>query len=238
MFCKIMTEDTWSPIEWLGGKRAKKNFLRCDYLALDFDDGRWTLESTKEWVMQNKFAAIIGTSKSHQIEKVTKSGIVKPPVDRFRLVIPFSECIVDREQYEYNMSLAMATTPCDPSCKDGARYFFPCKEITFASPGENYPVASLPSDYERQAVRQKRQNKKMEVYQGSGIIPSWALFALERGVPEGGRHTMCYRLGATLPHAGWHIERIIELVMDSPIGEIGEHDVRRAVENGSQANPR
>jgi hypothetical protein len=230
---QIITTSVWSPIVWNAGMRAKKNFKSAEYLALDFDDGKWTLACAEKWCKQNNFAYIIGTSKSHQKEKTTASGHRQPAVDRFRLVVPFETPLTDRQLYEYNMRKVMETVPCDPSCKDGGRFFFPCKKIYSLRDG--YPFKPEKTIAEGDASPEeivKLTHVRAKRYATAGIIPAWILMSIKYGVETGGRHTQCYKIGAELYHYGYSIESITNLIISGPLKDIGVADARRAVSNG------
>lgn len=233
----VMLNDVWSPIVWKQGVRHRGNYISCRYLALDFDDGRWTIEKTKDWLANNAYAGIIGTSKSHQKEKKTAAGKVQEACDRFRLVIPFVETITDIDLYEYNMRQVMAAIPVDPSCKDGARYFFPCKEIVYAAGGGHFPCVNTKEDagYIKEKQNEKAQNEKMKEMASSGLIPAWVLTTVMSGIGPYGRHKLCYRIGAQMTRCGFDTEMITNLIGTGPLSEIGMADVRRAVENGASA---
>jgi hypothetical protein len=137
-----------------GKGRQKSAFLRSEICALDFDKNL-TLEEAKA-----KFAGykhIIATSRNHQKEKVRtdregKITSVEPPCDRFRVVFFFERPIVATENppkgqqadYDYERIMTYVMTlysETDKSCKDGSRFFYPCKEIVSVNAdGELYPV--------------------------------------------------------------------------------------------------
>jgi hypothetical protein len=165
----LICHCAWSPSEFVpaefvlvgdkyklapGKGRQKSAFLRSEICALDFDKNL-TLEEAKA-----KFAGykhIIATSRNHQKEKVRtdrkgKVTSVEPPCDRFRVVLFFERPIVGTENppkgqqadydYERIMTYIMALySETDKSCKDGSRFFYPCKEIVSVNAdGELYPV--------------------------------------------------------------------------------------------------
>lgn len=224
-FSDIITAVPWSPIIWEGGQRLKKNFKSCKYAALDFDDGEWTIGDAVNWCKAQGVAAIIGTSKSHQIEK---SG--KPACDRFRLVVPFESEITARHHYEGRMAELHTTMPCDKSCSDAARFFWPCKEVVYRQLGRGLEVGE-PGMF--QSVEKKRAVADMMADIGTdGMLPPWVQAYLAHGAPHGLRHVVCYKLGATLYWAGYRFEEVLARVMASPLASIGEDDVMRAVWNG------
>jgi hypothetical protein len=76
----------WSPCVWDGGRRREQNFAFAGWGALDFDDGRYTLEQAKtDW---REFIHVMGTTKSHQVAKNGGAAC-----DRFRILFPWEEPI-------------------------------------------------------------------------------------------------------------------------------------------------
>lgn len=231
---ELMNERVWSPIVWKDGLRLKQNFLSCHFIALDFDDGRMSLKDTQTLCDSLGYSYILGTSKSHQKEKKTDGGTILPACDRFRLVLVSDQGVSSREVYEYNMYQAMNLWPCDPSCKDGARFFYGSPNIvTVKAGGKKIPWAKIPHELTEAALKE-RQNAELAHYKEEGELPRWIINALKHGGPAGGRHKMCYRLGATMVRLGYREEQIIGLVMKSPLRDIGQTDVERAVANGAE----
>lgn len=224
-FSDIITSSPWSPIIWTGGQRLKANFKSCKYAALDFDDGEWTIAVAVKWCQDMGLAAIIGTSKSHQIPK---NG--KPAVDRFRVVVPFDSVITERHHYEGRMQELHATMPCDKSCSDAARFFWPCRDVVYRQLGRGL-AAGAPGKYQKVEVKRKIQDTLADIGVG-GLLPPWIQAYLAHGAPHGLRHVACYKLGANLYWAGYDLDDIVALVLGSPLASIGEDDVRRAVGNG------
>ena len=122
LVAEVICERVWSPIIWIDGQRKRANFLACDLLVLDFDDGRPTLAEACDLFCN--YAHIIATTKSHRQEK---DG--KPACDRFRLVVPFAETVTDIAKYEYTLAVVTKKTGADKSAKDGGRFFWPSKEV-------------------------------------------------------------------------------------------------------------
>lgn len=230
-FCEIICEKAWSPIIFAGNYRAKRNFLQSELLALDFDSGELTLDQAKDLVQSWGVWAVIGTTKSHQKEKIGSSGEIQAPCDRFRLVMLCDRLIHDIEQYEWNLLRWTQKMPCDKGVKDGARYFYPCKEIFYAQLGEPIDWMELPEKYVRIADRNKQHERNILQHKAAGTIPSWVARIVIQGAAIGERHNKCYAVGAALTELGYGANEIIELLMSGPNSSIGEGDVRRAVEN-------
>lgn len=120
---KVIIECAWSPIVWKNNYAKTDNFISSDFLALDFDEpGEETLNEINNALSDHK--RIIATTKSHQKDK---NGVT---CDRFRLIIPFAERITDYRTYRATYQKALVRFPwADKSCLDGARFFFPSKEL-------------------------------------------------------------------------------------------------------------
>ena len=130
----------WSPIVWAGGVRRAAEFKCALWCALDFDSGTYSLSECLDEVTQAGLTHVLGTTKSHGL---AKDGA--PACDRFRLLLKFDHVITDRSEYERAMRAAMAVFPgSDKSCKDAARFFFPCTEIVSADEGHAFwPVEDV-----------------------------------------------------------------------------------------------
>lgn len=134
---RAITSRVWSPACFTGGVRLEKNFLGSYICALDFDAPNTPLHCAIEQFKD--YSHIIGTTKSHQKEK---NGIT---CDRYRVVLWFDRLVTDLAEYKHNMTLQISAYYADKACKDGARFFFPCKEIVSSNGnGKLVPVETLP----------------------------------------------------------------------------------------------
>ena len=231
----VLLSCIWSPIVWRGGLRQGANFDQATYLALDFDDGRWMLRDAKKWVTDNNYAAIIGTSKSHQTLKVSKDGTRQEPTDRFRIVIPFERTITRGVEYRAVMETIFKDIPCDQACKDTARFFYPCKELYHAQDGKSFPlpdVANLIKQYEKPLTEDDEDNQQNI---RAGIFPLWLTSALHFGVPAGQRNTTLFRIAATLAGAGFSLKEIEDLVSGSFFDCLGREEVEHTIRSGYQS---
>lgn len=231
----IVTSRIWSPCTYNNNVRGKKNFAHCSFIVLDFDDGQWTLDSTIAFCQKHELSALVGTTRSHQKEKITKGGEISPPCDRFRLILTATEPCVNLRMYEYTMTKTMEQYPVDKSCKDGARMFFPCVEIVFTQLGGSLdwmvpPPVKVLTEAQVQAYQAQVRHMRE-----SGKLPEWITRRLVNGAEPGrGRHAMSYAIGAGMTELGYSIDEIVSAIMRSPMSVIGEADVRRAVRNGSR----
>lgn len=228
-FHKIACSHSWSPVVFYENYRKAANFKFADLAVLDFDD-HVTLAQGIEWVKDNDFCAFIGTTRNHQIQKRYRT------CDRFRVVLRTSETCRDKETYEYTIGLMAADTKADSSCKDAARFFYQCKEQILLHPGKNRinwiaPPYDKTEEYRNIVARQIARTE----YRDESKIPSQIWGHIIWGCRPPGRHKLCYILGAHLGLRGFTVEEIIGFLKNnrSPLMQIGEQDVRRAVTNGS-----
>jgi hypothetical protein len=227
---KIVLHKAWSPILFKDNYRLRRNFDSADLLALDFDSGEWTLEDAKKWVIENDFAAMIATTKSHQ--KVKGNGFI---CDRFRIIIRSSAPVYDSESYEYTMKTLINSVPADKSCKDAARFFYPCASMFLQTNGENrFNWLTCPIE-ESASVKstvnaEKALNDWRDVHKISPVIWGHIMW----GCKPPGRHKLCYIIGANLGMRGFGSNEIIRLLKEnnSPLMAIGEQDALRAIING------
>jgi len=120
-FAETTVQNDWSPFLFKTNYRKGDCWESCSVVALDIDDG-CTIEEAKE--IFKDYQCIITTSKSHQIEK---NGKV---CDRFRVILPLSEKIDNKDIYKNTWySLSNKYPFIDQQCKDFARFFYKGKTI-------------------------------------------------------------------------------------------------------------
>lgn len=233
----ILTTSVWSPILWRGGCRLKAAFLSCAYIVLDCDNGEFKLSEAVEWCRDLNLSHIIGVTKSHGIEKVSRSGKREPACDRFRMILRASYAMTNRELYEYNMGLMAEYFAADISCKDAGRFFYPCREIVSTGLGETVAWRQeYDADYIPENDRYEMRRERLKQY-SKGCLPHWIRGILmgAETIAVGERHKTCYRLGAWLGVIGFSVDEIVEMLCKTTLGDIGRSDVYRAVENGYRA---
>lgn len=236
-FLKVITSDVWSPIVWEGGKRLKKAFQSSSYMALDFDSGDPSLSDMAQFCQDSGVAHVIATTKSHRVEKKTATGKTLPVADRFRVIFKAESVAFSRELYEYNMGLLVSYFGADKSCTDAARFFYPCREIVSVDVrGRRLPWLPFDEDYVPEGQRFEARAARLERMAAMGIMPGWikAILTGECRV-DTERHATAYRISCNLARMGWEEDAVIRAVMKTNIGDIGEFDVRRCVENGFKA---
>lgn len=223
----------WSPIVFKDGYRKSDNFIKCHYLALDFEDPEYNLASA-----QNDFCDvthIIGTTRNHQ---VLKDGRL---MDRFRVLIPWERAIVDRQEYVYNMKLITSIYPADEKCVDPARHFFPCKEIVeVIDTGEGYTVRAVPEGYLAAGSEKPDWRERQVEMAKLGILPPFVARWDKNVMPEGERTMICFYLGMDLCRIGIEIEKAYRWVLQSPTYRntndlLTIRNVRKAIASGYRA---
>lgn len=184
-----ITSHAWSPIVWNNGHRLEANFLFSDFCALDFDDGRMTIDMAREMLIKGDYAGIIGTTKSHQKEK---GGLT---CDRFRIVIPWAGRISDVGAYKQNMKRLTEHLPADRAAKDAARFFWPCSEIVFYRPGGK--MAWLPYTAPRPRTLPSKQAQEA-MFMSPGFYSK-----IKSAAIEGNRNDLAYWATKRMKEAGF-----------------------------------
>lgn len=213
-FARMMSSRVWSQLIWKDGVRLSENFLECHYLALDFDDGKWSLQDAVNFCQKHKYAHIIGTTKSHQIVKGTK-----PACDRFRMVIPWESVITDSAAYRHNMSKLAKKIPIDTQALDLARSFLPCRDIISYGAGGKMAWSLPPPP------------RKKPVYVQSAGLPSHVLSKLKMMPPEGERNKHTFTLAMMLAAHGMDERQVIDHVLSAPI-ELSKREKIDAAKSG------
>ena len=106
------------------GYRNGKNAIPGQELViLDFDS-KLTLQDAK--ALFSDYLALIATTRHHQKVKITQSGTVHPPCDRFRVVLPTTEPIqLQQADYSQMMEEVMRDYPeADTNCKNIDRMYY------------------------------------------------------------------------------------------------------------------
>lgn len=109
---KYVTNYAWSPFVFSGTRHAN-NFVGCDFLVYDIDEGL-TIEEAKSIVEARGLCCLCLPSPSHSEE-----------AHRFRIVLPLAKTISTADVYEETWRKgAELFGNVDEQCKDRARYFF------------------------------------------------------------------------------------------------------------------
>lgn len=198
----LILHYVWSPIIWREGIRKSLNYLRSNYLVLDFDNGLWTLADAQAFCETQGYTCLIGTTRSHQKQK----GDL-PPVDRFRVVIPWDRPLTSRTAYVQNLRRISRKCPCDKQALDAARIFKPCIEIVFEQSGKPMPWAQFVEEPKPEPT----------VYQRAGVLPRWLQAMMEETPGEGFRNKHAFKLACKLAEHGFSEQQVVEAVCAAPI---------------------
>jgi hypothetical protein len=218
----------WSPIKWVNGSRCQNNFVYSYYAVLDFDNGELSLEQAKKSFCDVNH--IIGTTRNHQAQK---NG--KPPCDRFRVLLEFEHPITDLRTYRYNMFLLCARFDADKACVDGARFFYPCREIvSVVHDADTWPVTNPPIIFENPESRVPAEKLARLRWQRHQQLAPWCDKFLKRGQPfDGkGREVSAFMVAAQMKLAGISEDDAYSLLLTAPIDRTNfdaERELRHAV---------
>jgi hypothetical protein len=213
-----------SPCLWASGIRKKDNFRLAEWIGLDFDEGLSIDEAKKIF---EPHIHVIGTTKSHQVEK----GGVK--CDRFRVFLKLQTRIKSKEEYEATVGWWIDTYGADKACRDAARFFWPCKEIIlFKGWGRLVPVVQPAKK------RPASKIKDVSLYNGKEhrILPTWIKHVLKDGT-SASRNTVTYKIARDLCKLGYSQAEVSELIMSSSlpgckIDSFTKAECDRAIQSG------
>lgn len=201
---KALTGFVVSPIIYKGGHRHTNNFISSNWIGLDFDEGPSLEEITRAFC---DVIHVIGTTKSHQIIKGTN-----PPCDRFRVFLRLPVTITSIKEYKQILAWYTKTYESDTNCKDAARFFWPCKEITsICDDGDlvdikkDESIDDLPTFLEHEGFRHQR-----------GILSHSTYHALMNEIKEGMRHKVFLKVANELARAGLSHQDAEARILSSP----------------------
>lgn len=216
----------WSPFVFQDGYRHAKSWGLCDVIALDIDDG-CTIEEAKNLFKEYSF--VILTSKSHQIEK---NGLI---CDRFRIIIPLSESIKDKEIYKNTWySLSNKYPFIDQQCKDFARFYYKSKELVHINHGKPLqPITEniIPKVYE---------TPKMDLLLTKGKLSRGTMEFIVEGAKPGKRNIACFKAAKDFQEQGYTIEEAFDSISKSPCidVEFSEEEIQRTIESAYSNDPK
>lgn len=213
-----------SPCLWASGVRKKDNFRLAEWIGLDFDEGMTIDEAMKIF---EPYVHVIGTTKSHQVDK----GGVK--CDRFRVFLKLQTRIKSKNAYEATVGWWIKEHGADKACRDGARFFWPCKDIVVVKGwGKLVPIVIPP--------RKKpiSKLKDIKIYSGENyrILPTWIKHVLKDGT-SASRNTVTYKIARDLCKLGYSQNEVVDLIMSSSLpgcktDSFSKAECDRAVESG------
>jgi hypothetical protein len=114
---QFVTRHAWSPFIFDDNRRKAENFLSCDFLVYDIDEGM-TIDECSSIVTQNNMCCLCLPSPSHS-EKFP----------RFRIILPLARTITDPAVFQETwLKGAEIFGVVDEQCKDLARFYFQCTD--------------------------------------------------------------------------------------------------------------
>ena len=220
---KIALKFMWSGISWHYGHRIQHNFKSAHYCLMDFD-GNMELDEALRIFCDCQH--IIGVTRNHRVDK---NGVI---ADRFRVVIPFEKPITDLRVYRYNMQKLKSKHDLDRSTLDGARFFFPCREIvSIKTDGFSQEVDENVSDNFESYVTDRARAET-----DSGVLSSWTRSKIKTKIPKGERNTTIFRMAKDLARIGHSVEEIVELIHHFKcVEDLKTEDFIDPVRNGVKA---
>jgi hypothetical protein len=216
----VITNCRWAP-SLFNGDRSNANFQQTEILALDIDDG---MPISKAVEIYRDFRHIIATSKSHQKEKITDSGKVKPPCDRYRVILFLDAPCTSVDAYRATWDSAFDLWPfIDEGAKDAARFFYP-------SPGlfsNNENGSLFPISPAKPKIMRPMASKK------SDFIPAFVLNIKMFGIENGSRNRTVFRASCECARALWEFEDIYNYLRDCT--DLPDNELQTAINQGIKA---
>ncbi len=196
---KCVATYTWSHCVWRDGRRLQANYISSDTLGLDFDCSMPLAQALNVFCDS---AHVIGLTRNHQREK---AGVIG---DRFRVLLKLDRRITDLATIRATSRHYIERWEADGQCVDGARLFFPCKEIVSVNEdGEAWeviePKAGAAVVYQPRPVEE-------------GELSPFAISFLRAEIPDGMRNSYCHRFAKDLARAGFGPSQIFDMIAGSP----------------------
>ena len=193
---KAMTAGAWSPIVFRDSIRLQTHFLYSDWAVLDFDSGRTIGEAINQY---QDCIHIIGTTKSHTEDH-----------HKFRVCIPWERRITDLNCFRYNQKFLIDDNESDQQCRDGARLYYPCRQIVSVS-AEGY----------RMEVREApKEAAKTFTHSDTGFSTAVNFYMrnviFNENVKEKKRNVHVYQVSKDLFRIGLSDNCVEELILKSP----------------------
>ena len=203
-----ITTKVWSPAAFYGGIRKEANFKCSSVLGLDFDNGLTLGEAMDKF---RRYRHVIGTTRSHS-EKC----------HRFRVLIKLDKVVTDAGEYRNIVSHYINRFRSDPSCKDCARFYYPCTKIIRINPGVTLSSSvPLTETRDKQRVKKNWQGKKAKL----DVLPLHICNFLANGfLFGGGRNVSCFVSAHHLRKIGVDLREAIYSVSSSPFDRKGFSD--------------
>lgn len=203
----LITKAVWSDCIWQEGKRCERNFTFSDYCVLDVDGG-YNLDSAINELCDT--AHVIATTKSHSDHE-----------HRFRIVMPWTNRITSLDVYRFNVERGIKRYDADPAGIDGARFFWPCREVKSVAEIDDVlflqDVLPLPADYISHDQKQLDAFASHLAWKNRGLLSPSLQNALRREPANGQRNNTIYWCAKQLTYYGHTFDQIMKIILKSPI---------------------
>jgi len=222
----------WSPFVFKDNYRTGENWSSCDVMVLDIDNDdksiqHCTIEEAKE--LFKEYNHIIVTTKSHQVLKHGNT------TDRFRVIIPLSSTIIDKEIYKNTWYYLANRFPfIDQTCKDFARFYYQSKSFVYENPGKPInpvTVNVMPTVFEK---------PRLELMLTKGKLSRATMEFIINGAAAGGRNISCFKAAKDLQEQGYTLEEAVEKLSKSPCldKDFSEDELERTVSSAFTNDPK
>lgn len=219
-----MSRFAWSQSVFKDGYRSGANFLFADWVALDFDSPEMSLGDAVRTFCD--MIHVIGTTRSHQVDK---GGVT---CDRYRVLLKPERRIMSLEDYRATMHPLARKYPIDRAAAEGARHWFPCKEIISVE-GDGFTVEVGRGKTAAQLAAERHFAQVR--YQRSGQHPRWLRDFLETGATcRVGRNQTVYAAAITLAEVGMSEGEVVSIIEKAPFSREGfsREELERTVRSG------
>ncbi len=190
--------------QFQNGYRHSSSFIGSNWIGLDFEDGPSIEQITKTFC---DIKHVVGTSRNHQRQKGDK-----PPSDRFHIFLQLPHPILDAADYKSILTWYINAYDADKACKDVARFFWPCREIT--SICDDGDFLDLKRAKEQDPI--ERFRKKQRRRHDNGSLSFNTRYALLNDIPIGQRHITFLKAANELARAGVSFEDATDRIISSP----------------------
>lgn len=225
---EVICREGWSPSGFKSDadgkmRRRNGNFESVDLLVLDVDGGCTLAEAEERF---SGYAMIIATTRNHQKEKSRSSGQVIPPCDRFRVVIPLSRRILDRNEYFATWMSAKEKWPfIDDACKDVARFYYASTALVSNKVGAPFEVVSMAPSKQASHV----SSHSTVSGNARGSLSKHTLNFIANGAPGGQWHASLFKATIDLKQNGFDKEEAFEKLAKActnPEKKLDDHDLK------------
>lgn len=226
----ISTTRPWSPGVFVSGRRLNANLQSIGYLVLDVDEGCSLAEAIELFA---PYKHVIGTSKSHGIEKAGKIA------DRFRVVLMLPAALKTDAEFKAAWYAAkMKWAFIDSACKDAARFFFPCKEIVSVNDAgalfaETFKLPDSAKDWSYQATGSKATEPTKAAAGKRGKLSKQTKDFLAEGAEPGTWHARLFKAATDFKEQGYDIDeaRLKFTAITGDWLDVSEHCLMDVYEN-------